>query len=93
MITLKTADHERPDLFCSFYHDPLRAQITMNINNFAITSHMTFKSNNEALRNYLEPTCQYERSHTLPNRKITFVEDHGKNYIKVRLLLVRHRNR
>ena len=47
-----------------------------------------------ALRSYLMLICEYEL-HSLPNKKVSGAKDHGKNYIKVRPLLVRHllRNR
>ena len=43
----------------------------------------------DALRSYLKLICEYEL-HSLPNRKVSGAKDHGKNYIKVRLSLVRH---
>ena len=47
-----------------------------------------------ALRSYLKLICGYEL-HSLPNKEVRGAKDEGKNYIKVRPLLVRHllRNR
>ena len=42
-----------------------------------------------ALRSYLKLICQYEL-HSLPNKNVSGAKDHGKNYIKVRPLLVSH---
>ena len=42
-----------------------------------------------ALRSYLKLIYEYEL-HSLPNKKVSGAKDHGKNCIKVRLLLVHH---
>ena len=55
---------------------------------------MAFKLDEQALGSYSKLTCEYEL-HILPNRKVSTAKDHGKNYMKVRALMVRHllRNR
>ena len=41
-------------LLCSFYHDALRTQIIMNVNNFVIWVHTCFKSETSSLWSHLE---------------------------------------
>ena len=72
---------------CSFYHKPLRASFKINVNKFAILDHMALRRGIEALGNYLKLNCEY-KLHILLNTKVGTVKDHGKNYIKVRPLLV-----
>ena len=43
----------------------------------------------EALRSYLKLPCEYEL-YILSNTKVSTAKGHGENYMKVRLLLVRH---
>ena len=42
-----------------------------------------------ALRSYLKLICEYDL-HSLPNKRVSGAKDHGRNYIKARLPLVRH---
>ena len=58
-------------------------QLLMSLN------HMALISSVHALRSYLKVISEYEL-HSLPNKKVSGAKDHGKNYIKVRLPLVRH---
>ena len=64
------------------------------VNKFAISHHTALILGVHVLRSYSKLICEYEL-HSLPNKKVTGAKDHGKNYIKVRPLLVRHllRNR
>ena len=64
------------------------------VNEFAISNHTALILGVHALRSYLKLICEYEL-HSAPDKKVSGAKDHGKNYIKVRPLLVRHllRNR
>ena len=79
---------------CSFYHESLRTWIKTIVNTFAISNHTALILGVDALRSYLKLIREYE-FHSLPNKKVSGAKDHGKNYIRVRLPLVRHllRNR
>ena len=81
-------------LLCSFYHESLRTWINTIVNKFAILNHTALILGVHAFTSYLKLICEYEL-HSLPNKKVSDAKDHGKNYIKVRPLLVRHllRNR
>ena len=81
-------------LLSSFYHESLRTWIKTIVNKFAISNHTALILGVDALRSYLKLICEYEL-HSLPNKKVSGGKDHGKDYIKVRLPLVRHllRNR
>ena len=59
-----------------------------------ISSHTALNMWILTLRSYFKLICEYER-HTLPDTKVIVAKDHGKNYIKVRLFIVRRllRNR
>ena len=74
---------------CSFHHEPLRTRVETNVNNFAISSHVAFKLDKQALKSYLKLTCEYELR-ILPNTKVGASKDHGKNDMKVRPPLDRH---
>ena len=50
---------------------------------------MSLKSNKLAVRNYLMLTFLSELQ-TLQNAEVSAAKNHGKNYIKVRPLLVHH---
>ena len=62
------------------------------VNKFAISNHTALMLAVRALRSYLNLICEYEL-HSLPSKKVSGAKDHGKNYIKVRPLLVRHLSR
>ena len=64
------------------------------VSKFAISNHTALILGVHALRSYLKLICEYEL-YILPNKKVSAAKHHGKNYIKVRPLLVRHllRNR
>ena len=81
-------------LLCSFYNESLRTWIKTIGNKFAVSNHTALISGVHALRSYLKLSYEYEL-HSLPNKNVSSVKDHGKNYIKVRPHLVRHllRNR
>ena len=59
------------------------------VNKLAISNHTALVLGVHALRSYLKVLYDYEL-HSLPNKKVSGAEDHGKNYIKVRPLPVRH---
>ena len=67
----------------------MRNWIKTIVNKFAISNHTALILVVHALRSYLKLICEYEL-HSLPNKKVSGAKDHGKNYIKVRPLLVRH---
>ena len=72
----------------------MRTWIKTIVNKFAISYHTALILGVHSLRSYLKLICEYEL-HSLPNKKVSGANDHGKNYIKVRPPLVRHllRNR
>ena len=70
-------------------HEPLRTGIKKIVNKFAISNYMALILDVHPLRSNLKLTCEYEL-HILPNTKVSFAKDHGKNYMKVRPPLVRH---
>ena len=74
--------------------ESLRTWIKTIVIKSAISNHTALISDVHALRSYLKLICEYEL-HSLPNKKVSGAEDHGKNYIKVRPPLVCHllRNR
>ena len=88
------ADQGRSNFYVVFYHESLRSRIKTIVNKFAISNHTALIVGVHALRSYLKLICEYEL-HSLPNKKVSGTEDHGKNYIKVRPPLIRHllRNR
>ena len=65
---------------CSFFHESLRTWIKTVANMFAIS---TLILGVHALRSYLKLICEYELC-SLPSKKGSGANDHGKNYIKVR---------
>ena len=85
---------EEASLLCSFYHESLRTWIKTIVNKFATSSHTALISGMHAFRSFLKLICEYELD-SLPNKNVSGAKDHGKNYIKVGLPLVRHllRNR
>ena len=87
-------DQERSDFYVVFTHESLRTWIKTIINKFAISSRTALILGVHALRSYLKLICEYELP-SLPNKNVSDAKDQGKNYIKVRPLLVRHllRNR
>ena len=74
---------------CSFYHEPLGNQIKTNVNKFGISNHTALKLAIQALRSYLNQTCEYELQ-ILSNTKVSAAKDHGENYMNVRPPLVHH---
>ena len=76
-------------LLCSFDHESFCTWIKTIANKFAISNHTALILGVHALRSYLKLICEHEL-HSLPNKKVGGVKDHGKNYIKVRPPLVRH---
>ena len=76
-------------LLCSFYHGPLRTCIKTIVNKFAISNHTALILGMHAVRSYLKLICEYEL-HILPNTKVSAINDHGKNCMKVRPPLVRN---
>ena len=62
------------------------------MNKLAISSHTALILAILALRSYLRLTYEYELR-TLPNTDVRAAKDHGKNYINVGQLLVRHLQR
>ena len=59
------------------------------VNKLAISNYTALTLRVHALRSYLKLIREYEL-HSLPNKKVSGARDHGKNYTKVRLPLVRH---
>ena len=59
------------------------------VNKFAISHDTALILGVHAFRSYLKVISEHEL-HSLPNKKVSGAKDHGKNYIKVRPLLVRH---
>ena len=53
-------------LLCSFYHEPLRTGIKIDVNKFAISAHVALKLGRQALKSYLKITCEF-RLHILSN--------------------------
>ena len=84
----------RFDFYVVFTMSLLHTSIKTIVNKFAISNHKALILGVHALRSYLKLICEYEL-HSLPNKKVSGAEDHGKNYIKVKPPLVRHllRNR
>ena len=76
-------------LLSNFYHESLRTWIKTIDNKFAISKHTALILGVHALRSHSKLICEYE-FHRLPNKKVSGAKDHGKNYIKVRLPLIRH---
>ena len=76
-------------LLCSFYHEPLRTWIEMNVNMFAISNYTALKLDVQDSEKLFEPICEYEL-YILPNKKVSTTKNHGKNYMKGRPPLVRH---
>ena len=82
------ADQGRSD-FSAVFTMSLRALgLKTIVNKFAISNHTALILGVHALRGYLKVICEYQL-HSLPNKKVSTAKDHGKNYIKVRPLLVR----
>ena len=52
------------------------------VNKFAISNDTALILDVHALRSYLKLICEYEL-HSLRNKKVSRVKDHGKNYINV----------
>ena len=82
-------DQGRSDIYVVFTMSLCALGLKTIVNKFAIPNHTALISGVDALRSYLKVICEYEL-HGLPNKKVSGTKDHGKNYIKVRLLLVRH---
>ena len=76
-------------LLCSFYHEPLHTWIETNVNKFAIPNQMALKLDVHALRSYLMRIFEYGL-YILLDKKVNAAKDHGENYMKDRLPLVRH---
>ena len=74
-------------LLCSFCHEPLRTWIETNVNKFAISNHTALKLDVQTLRGFLSLICEYEL-YILPNKKVSTVKDHGRNYMKDRPLIL-----
>ena len=87
------AEQGRSDFYVVFTMSLLRTLIKTIVNKFAISNNTALILGVHALRSYLKLSCEYEL-HSLP-KKVSGAKDHGKNYIKVRLPLIRHllRNR
>ena len=80
---------ERSDFYVVFTMNLCALQSKQTLNKFAILTHTAWNLGIQALRSYLKITREYEL-HTLSNAKVSAAKDHGKNYMKVRPLPVRH---
>ena len=67
----------------------LRTWIKTVVNTFNIPNHTALILDVHALRSYLKLIYEY-KLHSSPDKKVSSAKDHGKNYTKVTLLLVRH---
>ena len=87
------ADQGRSDFHVVFTMSPCALGLKQLLIS-AISNHTALLLSVRALGSYLKLICEYEL-HILPNKKVSTAEDHGKNCIKVKPLLVRHllRNR
>ena len=83
-----------PREVCSFCYECFCTWIKTIANKFAISNHKALILGVHALKSFLKLICEYE-FHSLPNKKVSSANDHGKNYIEVIPPLVRHllRNR
>ena len=57
----KDGGSEAALVVCSSHQDPLRTQIVIAGNNFAVWSPVSLRSNLEACKSHLNRFCEYER--------------------------------
>ena len=90
----KDGEPGRSDFYVVFTMSLCALGLKTIINKFAISNNTALTLGVHVLRSYLKVVCEY-KLHSLPTKKVSGAKDHGKNYIKVRPLLVRHllRNR
>ena len=83
------ADQGRSDFYVVFTMSLCTLGLQTIVDKFAISNHTALISGVHAIRSYLKQTCEHELR-SLPYNKVSGAKDHGKNYINVRPLLVRH---
>ena len=87
--TAKDGGLEEVRLLGTFYHDPLHAQITTNVNNLANLNNTGLHLNTAPSGVYLKLNYKYELC-SLLNTEVSAAKDHGKKYRNVNPPLVHH---